>query len=138
MNGRRFSERAFNVRIFHLFAIRSYTTFFVLILSFCLGGCNDEKIIEPENPNRSTVQSFPDFRRQLDHVVAKNGEKSCAAEIGQSKARSLSNSCLRLSPATHPPCNIENSCELIVEEIKRGCEYIKSHHSSFRDDNCVK
>ena len=29
--------------------------------------------------------------------------------------------CTEVSPATHPPCNADNPCELIIGEIKRGC-----------------
>ncbi len=29
--------------------------------------------------------------------------------------------CLRVSPATHPPCNAHNPCAVITAEIRRGC-----------------
>jgi len=28
-----------------------------------------------------------------------------------------------VSPATHPPCNADNPCALIISEIKRGCGF---------------
>lgn len=34
-----------------------------------------------------------------------------------------------ISPATHPPCNAENSCELIKSEIKRSCELFQNDTS---------
>ncbi len=40
------------------------------------------------------------------------------------RSRQLVNECLQVSPATHPPCNAQNACSLIVDEIKRGCALI--------------
>jgi hypothetical protein len=57
-------------------------------------------------------------------VCAKGSEKatiSCTTEKGARRARLLVSQCLQVSPATHPPCNAQNSCSLIVDEIKRGC-----------------
>jgi hypothetical protein len=28
------------------------------------------------------------------------------------------------SPGTHPPCNDQNPCAMIIEEIRRGCGFI--------------
>jgi hypothetical protein len=47
---------------------------------------------------------------------------TCTAEVGAREARELAGRCREVSPATHPPCNVSNSCELIREEIRRGCE----------------
>ncbi len=41
--------------------------------------------------------------------------------VGQERADRLVQECLQVSPATHPPCNTQNSCVLIIDEIKRGC-----------------
>ena len=46
---------------------------------------------------------------------------SCEAEIGRAAANALVRQCIDASPATHPPCNIANRCELIRDEITRGC-----------------
>jgi hypothetical protein len=46
---------------------------------------------------------------------------SCAAEIGAEAATRLATECRAVSPATRPPCNPANSCELIRVEIERGC-----------------
>ncbi len=40
---------------------------------------------------------------------------------GIERSRQLVNECIQVSPATHPPCNAQNACSLIVDEIKRGC-----------------
>ena len=56
---------------------------------------------------------------------------SCSGEIGASAASNLVRQCLQVSPGTHPPCNAENSCEMIRSEIKRGCDYVGDSQPSF-------
>ncbi|WP_339914703.1 hypothetical protein [uncultured Brevundimonas sp.] len=46
---------------------------------------------------------------------------SCRSKVGAAAAARLVERCLQVSPATHPPCNVENSCALIQNEIDRGC-----------------
>jgi hypothetical protein len=53
-------------------------------------------------------------------------ETSCTASIGAKDAKVLAEQCRQISPATHPPCNPQNSCDMIKEEIARGCDIAKS------------
>lgn len=46
---------------------------------------------------------------------------SCLVSVGAKRSATLVNECIQVSPATHPPCNAQNVCSLIVEEIRRGC-----------------
>ncbi len=46
---------------------------------------------------------------------------SCSAEIGGSAATEKVAVCRNVSPATHPPCNVANSCAMIDDEIARSC-----------------
>ncbi len=45
----------------------------------------------------------------------------CNKELGAAKAQQLVQLCIQISPATHPPCNAQNECSLIIDEIKRAC-----------------
>jgi hypothetical protein len=56
---------------------------------------------------------------------ASDEEQSCREELGKKEAAIYVNQCLEISPATHPPCNDQNACSLIIDEIKRGCEFAK-------------
>lgn len=47
--------------------------------------------------------------------------QSCQIEVGAELAATYVDQCIEVSPATRPPCNAENSCELIRNEIARGC-----------------
>jgi hypothetical protein len=49
---------------------------------------------------------------------------TCLNAVGIQRSRQLVNECIQVSPATHPPCNAQNACSVIVEEIKRGCALI--------------
>lgn len=46
---------------------------------------------------------------------------SCLNDIGAEAARRLVDRCIAVSPATRPPCNVANPCELIQGEIDRAC-----------------
>jgi hypothetical protein len=46
---------------------------------------------------------------------------SCAADIGPAAAARRVAICRNVSPATHPPCNVANSCAMIDDEIARSC-----------------
>ncbi len=48
----------------------------------------------------------------------------CNQAVGAAEANRLVEQCLAVSPGTHPPCNAQNSCQLIVDEIRRGCNLI--------------
>lgn len=46
---------------------------------------------------------------------------TCLEEKGQLEADKLVQRCRAVSPATHPPCNVQNPCPMIEGEIKRSC-----------------
>ncbi|HYC99433.1 hypothetical protein [Brevundimonas sp.] len=47
---------------------------------------------------------------------------SCLSEIGATASARLVERCIAVSPATRPPCNAANPCEMIQGEIDRACE----------------
>ncbi|MGU3540295.1 hypothetical protein [Methylobacterium sp. A54F] len=51
---------------------------------------------------------------------------SCRASIGSERAALLVKRCIAVSPATRPPCNDANPCEMIREEIVSGCRMLES------------
>ena len=56
-------------------------------------------------------------------AAAPSGEPgSCLAEIGEAASARLVQRCIAVSPATRPPCNAANPCEMIQGEIDRACE----------------
>jgi hypothetical protein len=61
----------------------------------------------------------PYFAPQVSAAASTRG--TCLNAVGIERSRQLVNECLQVSPSTHPPCNAQNTCSLIVDEIKRGC-----------------
>lgn len=58
-------------------------------------------------------------------------EKSCTKSVGKQVANELVRRCLQVSPATHPPCNAQNACKMIEDEIQRGCGLLGDKAPSF-------
>ena len=56
---------------------------------------------------------------------AEASSTSCTLDQGSDAAVELASRCTRVSPASHPPCNPENPCQLIQDEIDRSCAMYK-------------
>jgi hypothetical protein len=54
-------------------------------------------------------------------MASAGGEVSCLVSVGTKRSAELVKECVQVSPATHPPCNAQNACSLVVDEIRRGC-----------------
>ena len=61
-----------------------------------------------------------------DDLAIGGGSGSCLTTAGAVRANELVRRCLKVSPATHSPCNADNSCSMIRDEIKRGCDLLGS------------
>jgi hypothetical protein len=61
--------------------------------------------------------------------------KSCEKTVGKQVANELVRQCLQVSPATHPPCNAQNSCKLIEDEIQRGCRLLGANAPALCGEN---
>ena len=48
-------------------------------------------------------------------------ETPCRQAIGEAASARLVQRCIAVSPATRPPCNAANPCDLIQGEIDRSC-----------------
>ena len=74
-----------------------------------------------------------------DSAVSAEGSsgqaKSCTKSVGKQVANELVRRCLQVTPATHPPCNAQNSCKLIEDEIQRGCGLLGEKAPAFCGEN---
>ena len=52
-------------------------------------------------------------------------DESCIRTMGQARAYALAGQCRQVSPATNSPCNAQNSCSSIRDEIQRGCDQLR-------------
>lgn len=80
---------------------------------------------------REPVSRYDNPRGVTPYAASASDAQACGAAVGMERARTLVNECLAVSPATHPPCNAENSCRMITDEIKRGCAMLKNGAPSF-------
>jgi hypothetical protein len=71
----------------------------------------------------------PYLAPQVSAAVSTRG--TCLNAVGIERSRQLVNECLQVSPSTHPPCNAQNACSMIVDEIKRGCGLIQQGAPGF-------
>ena len=65
----------------------------------------------------------------LAHLAA--AAPSCRETAGPAKAKLYVDQCLKVSPATHPPCNAADACALIQDEIRRGCGLLGKNAPAF-------
>ncbi|MDQ2842784.1 MAG: hypothetical protein M3Y72_17445 [Acidobacteriota bacterium] len=63
------------------------------------------------------LRGIAPYRQATDNSNA----PACIQAVGPVESKKLVDDCLAVSPATHPPCNSQNSCALIIDEIKRSC-----------------
>ena len=57
----------------------------------------------------------------LATAVSTAAAQSCRQTAGAHGSQVMVRQCVRVSQATHPPCNAENPCDMIVDEIRHGC-----------------
>ena len=72
----------------------------------------------PAEEPQATLPEGPD----MAPVRVPVSEVACRDAIGASAAARLVERCVQVSPATHPPCNPANPCDLIQGEIDRSCK----------------
>ncbi|TPI19365.1 lysozyme inhibitor LprI family protein [Mesorhizobium sp. B4-1-1] len=56
--------------------------------------------------------------------ASQNDTRPCVQSAGKAKSDQYVSQCIQVSPATNPPCNGQNACSMMVDEIKRGCTMI--------------
>jgi uncharacterized protein YecT (DUF1311 family) len=56
--------------------------------------------------------------------ASQNDTRPCVQSAGKAKSDQYVSQCVQVSPATNPPCNGQNACSMMIDEIKRGCAMI--------------
>ncbi|HLH35580.1 MAG TPA: hypothetical protein VKX41_12965 [Alloacidobacterium sp.] len=56
---------------------------------------------------------------------------TCTQAVGAQRASELVSQCQQVTTATSSPCNAQNTCKMITDEIRRGCSQITSNAPSF-------
>ncbi|HWN75304.1 MAG TPA: DUF3011 domain-containing protein [Candidatus Udaeobacter sp.] len=82
---------------------------------------------------------------RADFVAAGRGEwhgdehghghgRACNRSIGQERADELERQCKKVAPGNRSACNDENSCRVITDEIRRGCQLLGRDGPQFCED----
>src|SRR5258706_132688 len=70
---------------------------------------------------------------RADFVATRRGEgygeehrhgRACNRSIGQERADELERQCKQVAPGSRAACNDDNSCRVITEEIRKGCQLL--------------
>ncbi|WGM32613.1 hypothetical protein [Brevundimonas sp. NIBR11] len=75
----------------------------------------DQTPVMPEDAPPQEEEAAPEGEQLGD------AKRTCTGSIGAAAATRLAERCTMVSPATHPPCNPDNACALIQDEIDRAC-----------------
>lgn len=104
----------------------------VLIAALSLAACGSEPAEPTEAPATEAAPvaappaMMPDDAPPQEEAPAEVAPASatpanCREEIGEAASARLVARCIAVSPATRPPCNALNPCEMIQGEIDRSC-----------------
>ncbi|WP_292039637.1 MULTISPECIES: hypothetical protein [unclassified Brevundimonas] len=76
----------------------------------------------PESPAIAAPETpAPPVAPTASAAVA-DSPQSCLSERGKVAADRLVERCLAVSGATRPPCNVQNPCAMMENEITRNCD----------------
>jgi hypothetical protein len=107
------------------------TVFALLAATALVAGCQQPAETADPSVNAEAPAPAPEMpadappQEEVDPALAMTpagAPVSCLNDIGAEAAQRLVDRCIAVSPATHPPCNVANPCEMIQGEIDRSCE----------------
>ena len=99
----------------------------ILALSACGSPSREEATESPQVTDTAPRAAEPvASATPAAQSAASSDPLSCADEIGATAAQKRADLCRNVSPATHPPCNVANSCAMIEDEIARSCTLFDS------------
>lgn len=111
------------------------TVLLMVLPLLCLAACDRGGVAAataqapiPPDPGETPAQVMSDAEAASAEAAARQMDReapaeqlSCREDIGDVAANKLVDQCIKVSPATHPPCNAANTCEMIRDEIRRSC-----------------
>ncbi len=106
------------------------TVIALLAVTALVAGCDRPAETPAGEPANADVAPMPEMpadappQEEVDPALVSTpagAPVSCLNDIGVVAAQRLVDRCIAVSPATRPPCNAANSCELIQSEIDRSC-----------------
>lgn len=105
------------------------TVLALLAVTALVAAC--DRPAQPDAEEPAAAASAPEMpadappQEEVDPAVAMapvGAPVSCLNDVGEAAAQRLVDRCIAVSPATRPPCNVANPCEMIQGEIDRSCD----------------
>ena len=96
--------------------MRAMTGLVVVALGMMLCAC---QLVAQPAPDDPQARLPGGVERTVERIEI--SEVACRQAIGEAASAHLVERCLAVSPATRPPCNAANPCDLIRSEIDRSC-----------------
>src|SRR5690242_13802879 len=96
-----------------------------MLVTFALAACSLANARSADVPKNGEPAHEVASAPNASAPAQTSADVPCSKSAGAKKAEEYVQQCLEVSPATHPPCNASNACELIIDEIKRGCAMIQ-------------
>ncbi len=98
----------------------------IIALAAFLAACTPPAETSGGEPAAATAEQTPVMPADAppqEEVTApvEASSTSCNLDQGADAAAELAARCTQVSPASHPPCNPNNPCQLIQDEIDRAC-----------------
>jgi hypothetical protein len=95
-----------------------------------LAACTPPAETPAGEPGAATAEQTPvmpaDAPPQEEATApAEASSTACTLDQGSDGAMDLVRRCVAVSTASHPPCNPENPCQVIQDEIDRACAAYK-------------
>lgn len=81
---------------------------------------------------KSAMKPFMFSASILAAAASTAAAQSCRQTAGPQRSQEMVRQCTEVSPATHPPCNASNPCDLIVDEIRSGCARLAEPDAGIR------
>lgn len=135
MSVKRYSGKGIKMKLYKINYIDIILLVTLYFCSIAISGCSVQKDISVKD-GQSIGPANVSTSSKASTSITNQQTRSCIGELGLEKAKALVRTCLELSPATHPPCNVENSCSIIRAEIKRSCDYLKQGEQALYDKQC--
>lgn len=104
--------------------LRYWPLFAFALLAACSPAPDEALAPLPQEETPAVSETAPEMAAE-DLAVPEMATQpaTCAEELGAEAAQELADQCRLISPATRPPCHVQNSCDMIRDEIRRGCGF---------------
>jgi len=98
-----------------------------------------DAVVRQLGPDSTALPSWTKVQNDLTALTpafgmnpqAASADTSCTTAVGAHRANQLVSQCQQVTTSTSSPCNAQNTCKMLTDEIRRGCTAITTNAPSF-------